>query len=183
MSIGMSIPLFLVFLNPNIFNFFPKSGKWLYYFKKLMALIFMISGLWFFSIYLNNNFDNIFTFDKYDKNNWKTWNLEKKPNLIQDLVSKNKTVLLDITADWCITCQYNKINVLNDKDIKKIIKKHDVILLQLDWTKKNLNIKNFLISKNRYGIPYNEIYNRKFKNGLLLPELLNKKQLINILSQ
>ena len=183
MSIGMSIPLFLVFLNPNIFNFFPKSGKWLYYFKKLMALIFMISGLWFFSIYLNNNFDNIFTFDKYSKNNWKTWNLEKKPNLIQDLVSKNKTVLLDITADWCITCQYNKINVLNDKDIKKIIKKHDVILLQLDWTKKNLNIKNFLISKNRYGIPYNEIYNHKFKNGLLLPELLNKKQLINILSQ
>ena len=64
---------------------------------------------------------------------------EKDPNLIKDLVLENKTVFLDITADWCITCQYNKLNVLNDKDIK-VIKKNDVILLQLDWTKR-LNIK------------------------------------------
>ena len=97
--------------------------------------------------------------------------------------TKNKTVFLDITADWCVTCQYNKLNVLNDKDIKEVIKKNNVIMLQLDWTKKDLNIKNFLISKDRYGIPYNEIYNFKFKEGLLLPELLNKKQLINILNQ
>ncbi len=183
MSIGMSIPLFLVLLNPNIFNFFPKSGKWLVYFKKSMAVIFMLSGFWFFSIFLNNNFNNIFDFNYDSQINWKTWNLEKNPNLIKDLVSENKTVLLDITADWCITCQYNKLNVLNDKDIKEVIKKNDVILLQLDWTKKDLNIKNFLISKDRYGIPFNEIYNFKFKEGLLLPELLNKKQLINILNQ
>ena len=45
-------------------------------------------------------------------------------------------MFLDITADWCITCQYNKLNVLNDKDIKKVIKKNDVILLQLDGQKK-----------------------------------------------
>ena len=72
---------------------------------------------------------------------------------------------------------------INDKDIKEVIKKNNVILLQLDWTKEDLNIKNFLISKGRYGIPYNEIYNFKFKEGLLLPEFLNKKQLINILNQ
>ena len=104
MSIGMSIPLFLVLLNPYIFNFFPKSGKWLLYFKKLMAVIFMLSGLWFFSIFLNNNFNNIFTFNYDSQINWKTWDLEKDPNLIKDLVSENKTVFLDITADWCITC-------------------------------------------------------------------------------
>ena len=182
MSIGMSIPLFLVFLNPKIFNFFPKSGKWLLYFKKLMALIFMISGLWFFSIYLNNNFNNILVFNNDSQIHWKSWNLEKDPNLIQDLISKNKTVFLDITADWCITCQYNKLNVFNDKDVKEVIRNNDVVLLQLDWTKKDLNIKNFLISKNRYGIPFNEIYNNKFKEGFLLPELLNKKQLINLLN-
>ena len=62
-------------------------------------------------------------------------------------------------------------------------KKNDIVLLQLDWTKKDPNIKNFLISKNRYGIPFNEIYNYKFKDGLLLPELLNKKQLIKLLNQ
>ena len=182
MSIGMSIPLFLVFLNPKIFKFFPKSGKWLFYFKKLMALMFMVSGLWFFSIYLNNNFDNILAFNNDDQIHWKSWNLEKDPNLIQDLISKNKTVFLDITADWCITCQYNKLNVFNDKDVKEVIRNNDVVLLQLDWTKKDLNIKNFLISKNRYGIPFNEIYNNKFKEGFLLPELLNKKQLINLLN-
>ena len=103
--------------------------------------------------------------------------------MIQELILNNKTVFLDITADWCITCQYNKLNVLNDKDIKEVFKKNNIVLLQLDWTKKDLNIKNFLISKNRYGIPFNEIYNNKFPEGVLLPELLNKKQLINFLNQ
>ena len=42
MSIGMSIPLFLVLLNPYIFNFFTESGNWLLYFKKLMAVIILI---------------------------------------------------------------------------------------------------------------------------------------------
>ena len=148
-----------------------------------MAVIFMLSGLWFFSIFLNNNFNNIFTFNYDSQINWKNWDLEKDPNLIKDLVAQNKTVFLDITADWCITCQYNKLNVFNDKDIKEVIKKNEIILLQLDWTKKDLNIKNFLISKDRYGIPFNEIYNFKYKEGLILPELLNKKQLINILNQ
>ena len=42
-----------------------------------MAVIFMLSGLWFFSIFLNNNFNNIFTFNYDSQINWKTWDLEK----------------------------------------------------------------------------------------------------------
>ena len=36
---------------------------------------------------------------------------------INDLIKKNKIVFLDITADWCATCQFNKINVIEKKDI------------------------------------------------------------------
>lgn len=182
MSIGMSIPLFLVILNPSIFNFFPKSGKWFIYFKRSMASIFMLSGLWFLSIFVNNNFNNILSLNNDKEIRWINWNLEKEPNLIKDLVSKNKTVFLDITADWCITCQYNKLTVLNDKRIKEIFKQDDFVLLQLNWTQKNENIKKFLISKNRYGIPFNEIYNYNYKEGFVLPELLDKSQLISLLN-
>ena len=59
----------------------------------------------------------------------------------------------------------------------------EVIPLQLDWTKKNYKIEKFLFSKERYGIPYNEFYSEKYRNGYLLPELLDKKVLINAINK
>ena len=181
MAIGMSIPLIILSLNPNFFIFFPKSGKWLLYFKKIMALVFMISGLWLFSIYLNYNLSNIFEFKNFEKNQFKIWDIKKEPNLIKKLIFENKIVFLDITADWCITCKYNKLTVLDDKKVKNTFVKNNVFLLQLDWTKKNEAIRKFIISKGRYGIPLNIIYNKEFKNGILLPELLNKEQIIKLI--
>ena len=37
------------------------------------------------------------------------------------LINKDKIIFLDITADWCATCQFNKINVINSNKIIKII--------------------------------------------------------------
>ena len=64
-----------------------------------------------------------------------------------------------------------------------LINKYLIEIKSVITVSKDLHIKNYLISKGRYGIPFNEIYNLKFKEGFLLPELLNKKQLINILNQ
>ena len=32
---------------------------------------------------------------------------------IEDLINDNNIIFLDITADWCATCQFNKVNVIN----------------------------------------------------------------------
>ena len=55
-------------------------------------------------------------------------------------------------------------------------------MVQLDWSKKDKYIEKFLFSKNRYGI-FNEIYNSKYKDGFILPELLNKYQIIKLINK
>ena len=183
MSLGLSFPLILIFVYPNSIKIFPKPGKWILHFKKFMGILFIFSGLWFLSILINNftNHDNKIVTE--DTIIWKNWDIEKEPQLLQKLISQDEVIFLDITADWCITCKYNKIFILNDKKIKKLIQDKKITTLQLDWTKKSSAIEKFLFSKNRYGVPYNEIYSKKYFNGVLLPELLNKKIIFKLIKE
>ena len=183
MSLGLSFPLILVFIYPNSLKLLPKTGKWMLNFKKFMGILFVFSGLWFLSILINNFFETNNKIVTEGSINWKSWDIKNDPKLIEKLVSQDKIIFLDITADWCITCKYNRIFVLNDKKIKKLINDKNIITLQLDWTKKNRAIEKFLFSKNRYGIPYNEIYSKKYFDGVLFPELLNKKIIYKLINE
>ena len=103
-------------------TFFPKSGKWLLYFKKLMALIFMISGIWFFSIYINNNHNNVFTFNNISQIPWKTWNLKKDPYHITALRNRGKSK--EILGDLASACSdWLKASNLGDIYVRYWIKK------------------------------------------------------------
>ena len=48
---------------------------------------------------------------------------------INQLIEQDKIIFLDITADWCATCQFNKINVLNSDNIIKQFKENNVTLI------------------------------------------------------
>ncbi len=56
---------------------------------------------------------------------------------IDQVINENNLVFLDITADWCATCQFNKINVLNSNKIIQLFKDNKVTLLRADWTRPN----------------------------------------------
>ena len=105
------------------------------------------------------------------------WDINKNFSLPNQLAAKGEIVFVDITADWCLTCQVNKALVLDTKKISEIFNSNNVKVLVLDWTKPNENIKNFLTKKGRYGIPYNEIYGPLLLNGKILSELLTIKEI------
>jgi len=105
------------------------------------------------------------------------WDINKNISLPNQLATKGEIVFVDITADWCITCQVNKSLVLETKQVSEIFKRNNVKVLVLDWTKPNKNIKKFLTKKQRYGIPYNEIYGPLLLNGKILSELLTTKEI------
>ena len=98
---------------------------------------------------------------------------------LNDLIQNNNVVLLDFTADWCITCQLNKKTTLENKKLQIFFKQENVLLMRGDWTKRDKKILNFIKSYDRLGIPVNIIYGPRNKKGIILPEILTKQIVIN----
>ena len=91
---------------------------------------------------------------------------------IAGLVAAGKTVLVDVTADWCLTCQVNKKLVLDSGAVRMLLDRPGVVAMKADWTRPDPNIASYLAAFGRYGIPFNVVYGPKATQGLVLPEVL-----------
>ncbi len=96
------------------------------------------------------------------------------PAAIPGLVQAGKTVFVDVTADWCITCQVNKGVVMERQTVLDRLGGTDVIAMQADWTRPDDGIARYLASFGRFGIPFNAVYGPKAPQGIVLPELLTE---------
>jgi suppressor for copper-sensitivity B len=112
---------------------------------------------------------------EYHNSLWEPYNVKKLEEYIRD----NRTVVIDITAEWCITCKVNKLLVLEQDDVIHFLKNNNVIMMRGDYTNKSAEIEKFLVMHNRYGIPLDVVYGPKNKSGIVLPEILTKDSLIN----
>ncbi len=99
------------------------------------------------------------------------------------LVTSGKTVFVDVTADWCITCQVNKKVVLDTEPVAGWLGSENVVAMRADWTRPNAEIAHYLASFGRYGIPFNAIYGPKAPQGLALPELLTTALVVEAASK
>lgn len=104
-------------------------------------------------------------------------------SILQNLIAENKVIIVDVTADWCLTCKFNKMLVLNDKEIVKKLKSGEIIGLRADITQPDYDAMKFLAKHNRYAIPFNAVYGPNAKNGLLASEFLNKNQLLELIEK
>jgi suppressor for copper-sensitivity B len=106
-----------------------------------------------------------------------------EPDRISALVAEGKTVLIDVTADWCITCKVNKALALDDARVVARLKKGDIVAMRADWTKPEPKIAAYLQSFSRYGIPFNAAYGPGAPDGLALPELLTPSLVLEYLDK
>jgi suppressor for copper-sensitivity B len=97
---------------------------------------------------------------------------------INELINHN-IIFVDVTADWCATCQFNKFNVLNSKLVQNAFIENNVIKVRGDWTKPSKQIEEYLNSYNRFGIPFNIMYNKNYPKGIVFSELLTTSEIIN----
>ena len=99
-------------------------------------------------------------------------------NELLRLVKTGKTVLVDVTADWCLTCKVNKVFVLESPTIMGWLANDNVIAMRADWTRPNSKITEYLSEFGRYGIPFNAIYGPQFPRGIVLSELLTSDMVL-----
>jgi suppressor for copper-sensitivity B len=97
---------------------------------------------------------------------------------IDRLVADRRVVFVDVTADWCLTCQVNKRLVLGSDPVSKRLASPPVTAMRADWTRPSDEIAAYLRSFGRYGIPFNAVYGPAAPNGIALSELLSESAVI-----
>ncbi len=96
---------------------------------------------------------------------------------VLELVKQNNTVVLNITADWCLSCKYNKLKLLSDQ-VQEKIKNYHVKFVEIDITKKDDKVMKFIQNHSRVGIPFTIIYGPNNKSGVLLSEIPEISEII-----
>ena len=105
--------------------------------------------------------------DDTDGINWQAYS----PETVSTLVAEGKTVYVDFTATWCLTCQVNKKVAFGNDEVIEYFEENGIVALKGDWTRRDPVITRELQRFKRNGVPTNIIY-RPSGEDTLLPEVL-----------
>lgn len=95
---------------------------------------------------------------------------------LQELRAQGKPVLVNMTADWCITCLVNERVALDTEDTKAAMQQYQLTYLKGDWTKQDPAISAYLKQYGRDGVPLYVLY-FPGHDGQVLPQILTPNTL------
>jgi thiol:disulfide interchange protein len=98
--------------------------------------------------------------------------------------AQGKTVFVDFSAAWCLSCQVNERVVLDQPDVEEAFRKQGVITMRADWTNHDDTITEALRQLGRSGVPTYALYSGNADNApTLLPEVLTRGIVLDALKQ
>ena len=74
-------------------------------------------------------------------------------NHLNQLLAAGRPVLVNVTADWCITCIVNERSTLSTAKVQTALSERGVAYLALDWTRYDADIAAYLAAFGRNGVP------------------------------
>ncbi len=107
--------------------------------------------------------------ESVDGIDWQRWS----PEAIAQARSEGHPVLVDFTADWCLTCQVNKKTSIEIPSVRAKLKAINAVAFVGDYTRTPDNITTELQRYNRAGVPLVLVYPKDAAAPpIVLPEIL-----------
>ena len=101
------------------------------------------------------------------------------PEAVAEFAKAGKTIFIDATADWCLTCKANEAAVLSDKELLQKLDSAGVVRMKADWTRETPEVNELLYSMGKSGVPAYAIYPKGDKaQQVVLPELLTSNLIL-----
>jgi len=104
---------------------------------------------------------------------WQAWSAQT----VREANAQGRTVFVDFTAAWCVTCQYNKKTVFAREDVLSAFDRKQVLTLRADWTRRDAAISAELNALGRSGVPVYAVY-APGKPPVVLSELPSASEII-----
>jgi thiol:disulfide interchange protein DsbD len=134
----------------------------------LMLLLVVGSGVYF----IGGKFQSakIASADSRLRGDWQPFT----PERLQTELEQGRTVFVDFTAAWCLTCKFNEASVLEAQDVREAFQRHGIVKLKADWTNGDPVITKLLQQFGRPGVPLYVLYPAKNEEPIVFPEVLTK---------
>jgi thiol:disulfide interchange protein DsbD len=111
---------------------------------------------------------------------WQPWS----PAAVTQARAAGKPVLVDFTADWCLTCQVNKKIAIETASVRKKLKDINAVALVGDYTHFPDSITAELNRFNRAGVPLVLVYPKNpDAEPMVLPAVLTPGIVLNALDR
>ncbi|WP_417379338.1 cytochrome c biogenesis protein CcdA [Gimesia sp.] len=103
---------------------------------------------------------------------------------LEKLKTENKTVLIDFSAKWCLTCKLVEKQALNTPETLEMIKKHNIVPIYADYTDYSPTIKALLDEYESVSIPLTVILpaNRP-DDPIIIRDFYTQSTLLNALNE
>jgi suppressor for copper-sensitivity B len=106
------------------------------------------------------------------------------PATLAQARAEGKTVLVDFTADWCLTCKTNLKLSINRPQVRDLVERNEVVALIADWTDGNPTIKHALEELNSRSIPLLAIYPADpMQDVIVLPDVVTQTDVLEALNR
>jgi suppressor for copper-sensitivity B len=176
LGLGLALPYLAAAAFPAAARVLPRPGRWMIWLRKLMGVALLGTALWL---------GFVLTAELSSAPNvapeafWRPFQRQQ----ISSLVASGRVVFVDVTAEWCLTCQVNRRLVLDQSTIRSRLAADDVVAMQADWTRPDAGIADYLRSYGRFGIPFNAVYGPGAPQGIALSELLSVDEVLAALAR
>ena len=151
MALGMGLPLLLFAVGAK--RLLPRAGVWMTWVQRTFGALLIALAVWVAWPVFNKT-------QNLSQSNHQTAsglvfqhvnNLKELNVLIASANEKQKPVLVDFYADWCITCKEMELLTFNNPKVSKVLESYQ--LIQIDVTNNTLEHQQILKQYGLFGPP------------------------------